>query len=82
MIYEHNPLNPLTVRVVNSCPFDANARLIRAGMMKERLFSAGFGNATIKYRMFFPRFLRALRAAERGLVRLPLGAQYYAMALR
>ena len=30
VIYEHNPFNPLTVRAVRTCPFDANARLIRA----------------------------------------------------
>ena len=27
-IYEHNPLNPLTVHAVNTCPLDVNARLI------------------------------------------------------
>ena len=26
-IFEHNPLNPLTVHAVNTCPFDVNAKL-------------------------------------------------------
>src|SRR4051812_31600132 len=29
-VFEHNPLNPLTVRAVNTCPFDENAKLIFA----------------------------------------------------
>ena len=29
-VFEHNPLNPLTIRAVNTCPFDVNARLIPA----------------------------------------------------
>ena len=30
VIFEHNPLNPLTVQAVNTCPFDENAVLIKA----------------------------------------------------
>jgi ubiquinone/menaquinone biosynthesis C-methylase UbiE len=77
-IFEHNPLNPLTVRVVNNCPFDANAHLIRAPWMKKRLLEAGFGIARVKYRVFFPHALRRLRALEPALTWLPLGGQYFA----
>lgn len=80
MIYEHNPLNPLTVRAVNTCPFDENAILIRANIMKTRLKSAGFTSVKIRYRVFFPRFLSSLRWAENWLEWLPLGAQYYVVA--
>jgi hypothetical protein len=81
MVYEHNPFNPLTVRVVNNCPFDANAKLIRASVMAKRCRDAGFREVKVKYRVFFPGFLRALRFAEGLLSWLPLGGQYYVRCL-
>ncbi len=81
-VFEHNPLNPLTVRVVNDCPFDANAVLIRAGVLRQRLIDAGFARAATHYRVFFPRALRALRPLEPWLGWLPLGGQYFACGVR
>jgi ubiquinone/menaquinone biosynthesis C-methylase UbiE len=80
VIYEHNPFNPLTVRAVNTCPFDENAILIKAAAMKARLELAGFGSAEISYRVFFPRFLSSIRWMEDWLKWLPVGAQYYVRA--
>jgi ubiquinone/menaquinone biosynthesis C-methylase UbiE len=81
-VFEHNPLNPLTVRAVNTCPFDANAKLIRAGEMKRRLEAAGWGDVSIRYHVFFPKSLAVLRRMERRLSWLPLGAQYSVSARR
>jgi SAM-dependent methyltransferase len=81
-IFEHNPYNPLTVRAVKDCPFDQNARLIAATTMRERLEKAGFGPVCIRYRVFFPRMLRAFRPLERWMTWLPLGAQYFAAATK
>jgi hypothetical protein len=36
----------------------------------------------VRYRVFFPRFLRALRNLERWMTWLPLGAQYYVLAVK
>ena len=77
MVYEHNPFNPLTVRAVRTCPFDANARLVRAGAMTRSLRKAGFTAALHRYRVFFPRSLALLRPLEKYLMWLPLGAQYF-----
>jgi SAM-dependent methyltransferase len=77
MIYEHNPVNPLTRRTVNSCPFDENAVLVGAWTLKARLESVGFKQARIKFRVFFPKTLRWLRPIEDLIGWLPLGAQYY-----
>lgn len=79
-VFGHNPNNPLTVRVVNSCVFDENARLIRAAAMKKQMEAAGFGNVRIRYRIFFPHALRILRPLEMALSWLPLGGQYYVLA--
>lgn len=80
VIFEHNPYNPVTRYVVNTCPFDANARLISARTMKRTLISAGFPDAFAHYRLFFPAWFGALRPLERFLMWLPLGAQYYVAA--
>jgi SAM-dependent methyltransferase len=74
-IYEHNPLNPLTVRAVNTCPLDVNARLIRGGAMCARALEAGWADARLGYKLFFTAFLAGLRPMERHLEWLALGAQ-------
>jgi ubiquinone/menaquinone biosynthesis C-methylase UbiE len=79
MIYEHNPLNPLTVRSVNTCPLDENAVLISARQMRRRCVDAGW-DAEYDYRVFFPAMLKRLRGLENHLRWLPLGAQYYISA--
>jgi len=76
VVFEHNPLNPLTVHAVNTCAFDENAKLIRAGHMSQRCRLAGFAKTTRHFRIFFPGALRRLRPLERYLRWLPLGAQY------
>lgn len=80
MIYEHNPLNPLTVRAVNTCPLDENAILIGAPTLQRRCLAAGFTSSKHDYRVFFPAALKALRPAENLLRWLPLGAQYFVAA--
>ncbi|HEY0294148.1 MAG TPA: class I SAM-dependent methyltransferase [Bordetella sp.] len=76
VIFEHNPLNPLTVRAVNTCEFDVNARLITAWKMKRACLLAGFRKVEVRYRIFFPRMFAGLRGLEKYMTRLPLGAQY------
>ena len=76
MIYEHNPLNPLTVRAVNTCPLDENAVLIGGREMMRRCNAQGFLNSRLEYRVFFPAALRQLRPLENHLRWLPAGAQY------
>ena len=75
-IYEHNPLNPLTVRAVNTCPLDVNARLIRGGTLRGRALTSGWEDARVDYKLFFPAILAALRPMESHLEWLALGAQY------
>ena len=81
-VFEHNPLNPLTRHAVNTCPFDANARLLGAATLRRRLRAAGFTEVALCYRIFFPGPLRWLRPLERWLGWLPLGAQYSVSARR
>ncbi|MGO4704949.1 class I SAM-dependent methyltransferase [Microvirga sp. 2MCAF38] len=75
-IFEHNTLNPLTVRAVNTCPFDINAKLIHASHFSRRLRDAGWSDVQVRYHIFFPSPLAKLRPLEQYLAWLPLGAQY------
>jgi hypothetical protein len=76
VIFEHNPFNPLTVRAVNTCPFDINAQLIKAPAFIRRLKNVGWDERQVQYHIFFPRQLGKLRPIERHLTWLPLGGQY------
>jgi len=76
LLFEHNPYNPLTVRAVNTCPFDENAILIEASTMARRLLGAGFLKPETRYRIFFPSLMSAFRPLEKALMWLPLGGQY------
>jgi len=72
-VFEHNPLNPLTRRVVRTCAFDEGVVMIGANELA-RLFRAARLRVTDReYLLFFPWRADAL---ERRLTRLPLGAQY------
>jgi SAM-dependent methyltransferase len=82
VVFEHNPLNPFTVRAVNTCPFDENAVLINARRFKSKLIDASFVDIRCAYRVFFPRFLRGLRFMDKCLFSLPLGAQYCVTATK
>jgi ubiquinone/menaquinone biosynthesis C-methylase UbiE len=82
VIFEHNPLNPLTLRAVNTCPFDVNAKLISAGLMQKTMLESGFCQARLRYRLFVPGIIRALRPIERWLYWCPLGAQYFVYAIK
>lgn len=81
-VFEHNPLNPLTRYQNNTCPFDTNARLIRAGWLMRQCLAAGWTRPCVRFYLFFPRVLKALRGWERGLSWVAFGTQYSLTAMR
>lgn len=76
VVFEHNPLNPLTRKAVAGCEFDADAILLRRGESERLLAGAGLVEPESAYIVFFPRESARLQRVERRLGRLPLGAQY------
>lgn len=80
ILFEHNPLNPLTQLAVARCPFDENAVLIGAREMKRRFRAAGYQDIHAYYRIFFPGFMSGWRGLERWLEFVPFGGQYYVTA--
>jgi len=81
-LFEHNPLNPLTLRVVRSCPFDENAVLLRPCYARRLLKEAGFSELTLRFVVFFPRSLSLFQPIEVFLGVVPFGAQYCVIASR
>lgn len=82
VLFEHNPFNPLTRRVVRDCPFDEGVILLRPAYARRLLREAGFAVSRPRYYFFFPHLLRALRPLERLMRWLPLGGQYFLVARR
>lgn len=79
-IFEHNPYNPVTRHLVNICPFDTDAILLKKREMEKLLVTAGFKLKMGKYALYFPSALKKLRFMEPFLGFLPLGGQYFIKA--
>lgn len=75
VVFEHNPLNPLTRRAVASCPFDDDAILLWPWEARSLLRRAGLRDVKLRFIVFLPRALSALRWLEPRLGGVPLGAQ-------
>lgn len=80
-VFEHNLLNPLTVKSVRDCPFDEDAILLPRHELLGLARQAGFAGVDARYIVFFPHALAALRPLEPWLGWLPLGAQYVVHAI-
>jgi len=75
VVFEHNPLNPLTRRAVAACEFDDDAILLWPRELPKLLRDNGAVRVRRDFIVFFPRALAALRWSEPHLSWLPLGAQ-------
>ena len=80
-IFEHNVLNPLTLKAVRECPFDEDAILLpRAellGLARREKFEA----VRSRYIVFFPHMLSLFRPMESAMGWIPFGAQYVVHAV-
>jgi 2-polyprenyl-3-methyl-5-hydroxy-6-metoxy-1,4-benzoquinol methylase len=82
VIFEHNPMNPLTRWAVSHCEFDRNAVLLNVGEAFHTLREAKLRVLTHEFIVFFPRLLAWFRPLEPSLHWCPLGAQYAIVAKR
>lgn len=82
IIFEHNPLNPITRRIVKDCVFDHDAVLLGFRKLKETIIRAGFIQLEVNFTLFLPRtnFMKKLLFIEKWFKKLPLGGQYYIVA--
>lgn len=77
LIFEHNPFNPLTRRVVSRCEFDADAHLLSPKTSVRLLRRKGLAVVERRYILFFPFKGRLFWSLDQSLKNFPLGAQYY-----
>lgn len=82
LVFEHNPRNPLTMRAVNSCPFDKDAVLLQSSQVEKLLLETGFQDSATRFIIAVPAVSALLRKIDRVFSRLPLGAQYYVSAVK
>lgn len=80
IIFEHNPHNPITRHLVNSCPYDADAELLKLSNCKKILKKCGLAIKKTGYTLLFPWRLPFLLKIEKSLEYFPFGGQYYVMA--
>lgn len=82
-LFENNPWNPGTRLVMSRIPFDRDAKLLSSPETRRLLRGAGFACcAPTRFLFYFPRFLAWLRFTEHWLAGVPLGAQYYVLAVK
>lgn len=79
VIFEHNPLNPLTRHVVSKCEFDKDAILLRSHQAETILAEGGFRDVVSRYILTVPAAGSALRAMDKLFSRLTIGAQYFSV---
>jgi SAM-dependent methyltransferase len=79
-VLEHNPINPLTRRVVSRCEFDEGVELLGIRETRRLLIEAGASPVASRYMVFFPWHAELFRHAEKALGLVPLGAQYVVAA--
>lgn len=82
VVFEHNPLNPLTRKAVRDCPFDDDAILLYPWEARRLVRRAGLSDIALDYIVFFPRPLSLLRPLEPRLRRVSLGAQFMLVGRR
>lgn len=76
-VFEHNPVNPLTRKVVRECEFDRDAVLLNHSKIISLFKFAGLSIFKESYIVFFPFKGGIFRSIESLLGWLPLGAQQY-----
>jgi SAM-dependent methyltransferase len=81
-VFEHNPYNPVTRRIVSNCPYDEDAVLLKPSELQRILSEAALKVERRAYCLFVPPSFSILAPLESKLGWLPLGGQYWVQAMR
>lgn len=82
IIFEHNPYNPVTRKIVSNCPYDEGVVLLAPRTLKNFVREAGFELYRQGYCLFFPPWIPLMNAIEPYLKWLPMGGQYWVHATK
>jgi SAM-dependent methyltransferase len=80
VVFEHNPINPLTQWIVRTCPIDENAVLLGSRKLRGLMAQSGLVDIESRYIIFTPLDGEGYRKFDRMIGWLPFGAQYYVSA--
>jgi trans-aconitate methyltransferase len=81
-VFEHNPYNPITQRIVSNCPYDKDAVLLKPAELQNILREAALIVEQQAYCLFVPPSFSLLTWLEDWLGWFPLGGQYWIQAKR
>lgn len=83
-IFEHNPLNPLTRYLVNTCVFDKDSKLLPRNYAAAMIKRNGLQLHRFDFIIFFPRtkIFKPLLLLEKWMKRIPLGGKYFIRAIK
>lgn len=82
LVIEHNPWNPVTRRIVNTCPIDRDAVLLTRGTTVDLFRHAGAAQVTARSVLSVPPKTDLLMTVDGWFGLLPLGAQYWCLAVK
>jgi SAM-dependent methyltransferase len=82
-VFEHNPLNLVTQRIVSNCSFDDGVELLRKSEVMS-YFAGSNEMSVVKsgYCLFTPEPLKKLNWIDRHLKWAPFGGQHFVLARR
>jgi ubiquinone/menaquinone biosynthesis C-methylase UbiE len=75
VLFELNPLNPLTFITFKRNPIDYNATMMTP-WYSYKLCKNNANKRSIKFYCFYPSFLKQLRSTEKYITKIPFGALY------
>lgn len=81
VVYEHNPRNPLTRKVVRDCDFDRDAVLLTMAQTRQLLTAAGCSDVETSSILTLPPMGWLVERLDGLFAKLPLGSQYRAIGL-
>src|SRR5579872_2307747 len=79
VVYEHNPMHPLTRKVVRDCDFDKDAVLLTMAQSRALLESAGCAEVATRSILTLPPMGGFIERLDGLFTRLPFGSQYRAI---
>ena len=79
VIYEHNPKNPLTRKVVRDCEFDRDAVLLTMAQTRDLITAAGCSDVVTSSILTLPPMGGFVERLDGLFAKLPLGSQYRAV---
>lgn len=82
-IFEQNPWNPVTRRIVDRCAFDRHARLLKPAELRSLMTTAKLTEVTLRFILFAPRHraFAPIHAVEPWFQHMPIGGQYFGVGV-